>query len=152
MEITEEQRQRAEANRLAALEKRKRVAERSDDDPWHLFRCRKIPSPTLSSSKEDPDPINNSDPPPPPPAAVRFRIVVEICSPTEFSVTPQPLNGFTFPGGLECFQRIEACLSSVSPSLCLSCVELGFKKGLIFSLLDYFRLSLFVKLRAKASE
>ncbi|ONK78860.1 uncharacterized protein A4U43_C01F320 [Asparagus officinalis] len=86
-----------------------RATERSDDDPWRLFRCRKIPSPTLSSSKEDPDPINNSNPPhrPPPAVAVRFLIVIEICSPTEFSVTPQPLNGFTFPGGLECFRELK---------------------------------------------
>ncbi|ONK78079.1 uncharacterized protein A4U43_C02F14090 [Asparagus officinalis] len=109
MEITEEHCQRAEANRLATLEKHKRATERSNDDPWRLFRYHKIPSPTLSSSKEDPDPINNSNPPhPPPPAvAVRFLIVIEICSPTEFSVTPQPLNGFTFPGGLECFRELK---------------------------------------------
>ncbi|ONK78625.1 uncharacterized protein A4U43_C02F20770 [Asparagus officinalis] len=86
-----------------------RATERSDDDPWRLFRCRNIPSPTLSSSKEDPDPINNSNPPhrPPPAVAVRFLIVTEICSPTEFSVTPQPLNDFTFPGGLECFRELK---------------------------------------------
>ena len=36
METTEEQRRRAEANRLAALEKRKRPAKRSDDGTWRL--------------------------------------------------------------------------------------------------------------------
>ncbi|XP_020593583.1 DNA annealing helicase and endonuclease ZRANB3 isoform X2 [Phalaenopsis equestris] len=118
MEITEEQRRRLEENRLAALEKRKRAEERSAEDPWRLFRCRKVPSPTLSppSSCDGPEPENKTSVslrrPAPPKLPERFRVVLEICSHDEFSVLPQPLPGFAFPGYVECFRIMEAAISS----------------------------------------
>ncbi|XP_020688035.1 DNA annealing helicase and endonuclease ZRANB3 isoform X1 [Dendrobium catenatum] len=117
MEITEEQRRRSEANLIAALEKRKRVEERSKDDPWRLFRCRKVPSPTLSPSSSSGGPVPEKKnsvslrPPEPPKPPERFRVVLEICSPDEFAVSPEPLPGFSFPGAAECFRIVEAAIS-----------------------------------------
>ncbi|KAJ0973831.1 hypothetical protein J5N97_015796 [Dioscorea zingiberensis] len=105
MEITEEQRQRAEANRLAALEKRRRAEEEGvvNHDVWRLFKCRKIPSP----------------PHPPPAPSSPFRVVLEICSPDEFSVTPEPLQGSPFPGDARCFRIIEESLFKAVPFRCI---------------------------------
>lgn len=108
MEITEEQRRRAEANRLAALEKRKRAAEMPGVGAWELFKCRKI-------QRLSPEPEKKPELPPPPPPLSPFRVVLEICSPDEFSITPQPLQGSPFPGEMECLRIIEASLSSVCP-------------------------------------
>ncbi|KAJ0973802.1 hypothetical protein J5N97_015767 [Dioscorea zingiberensis] len=104
MEITEEQRQRAEANRLAALEKRRRAEEEGvvNHDVWRLFKCRKIPSPQH----------------PPPAPSSPFRVVLEICSADEFSVTPEPLQGSPFPGDARCFRIIEESLFKAVPFSC----------------------------------
>ncbi|KAJ4791573.1 chromatin remodeling factor18 [Rhynchospora pubera] len=124
MEITEEQRRRAEANRLAALEKRKRAAESAQQqDAWRLSKCPKIPPPA-------PPPQN-----PPPPPAPGFRVVLEICSPDEFSVSPEPLDGSPFQGEAECFRIIENCLLPVV-SFSLTQSQNGSLSS-IFKLSDY---------------
>nr|TKS00856.1 DNA annealing helicase and endonuclease ZRANB3 [Populus alba] len=65
MQITEEQRQRAEANRLAALEKRKAYIINQQQqppppppqNPWRLFKCRKLsPKPSSKAVKGFPYP------------------------------------------------------------------------------------------------
>ncbi|XP_042463395.1 DNA annealing helicase and endonuclease ZRANB3-like isoform X3 [Zingiber officinale] len=101
MEVTEEQRRRAEANRLAALEKRKRAAELADSRPWKLSRCPSIPCPK---------PVEPRAPPVSP-----FRVVLEICSADEFSAAPEPIQGSWFPGEAECLRIIENCVLSVVP-------------------------------------
>nr|XP_010936358.1 DNA annealing helicase and endonuclease ZRANB3 isoform X1 [Elaeis guineensis] len=131
MEITEEQRRRAEANRLVALEKRKHATEMPDVGAWKLFKCRKIQrlSPEPEKKPELPPP------PPPPPSLSRFCVVLEICSPDEFSVTPEPLQGSPFPGELQCLQIIEASLSSVVPFCPM--VSQGGRRTSVFKLEDY---------------
>lgn len=104
MEITEEQRKRSEANRLAALAKLHRAADAAKQDVWKLFKCQKV------------SPKRDAAPPPPKmenPQAVRFRLVLEICAPDAFSITPQPVKDSPFPGRDECLQMIYAFLSSV---------------------------------------
>ncbi|KAL6175451.1 hypothetical protein ACLB2K_052092 [Fragaria x ananassa] len=124
MEITEEQRKRAEANRLAALAKRKALAESSSasalhqqPDPWSLFKCRKL-SPDLNPSSircagEPRSEISRVNP------VVEnqmFRVRLEICSPDSFSATPVGIQGFAFPGQEECSRRLSDCLANVMPS------------------------------------
>nr|XP_011464335.1 PREDICTED: DNA annealing helicase and endonuclease ZRANB3 isoform X2 [Fragaria vesca subsp. vesca] len=124
MEITEEQRKRAEANRLAALAKRKALAESSSasalhqqPDPWSLFKCRKL-SPDLNPSSircagEPRSEISRANP------VVEnqmFRVRLEICSPDSFSATPVGIQGFAFPGQEECSRRLSDCLANVMPS------------------------------------
>ncbi|KAJ3673121.1 hypothetical protein LUZ60_006495 [Juncus effusus] len=127
-EATEEQRRRAEANRLAALEKRKRAAESSSAEPWRLFKCQKI----LAVPKSLP-------PPPPPPPTMGFRAVLEICSPDEFSVSPEPVDGLRFPGECECLRIIENCFFSVVP-FSLTQTQSGCVSS-IFKLTDYDQVS-----------
>lgn len=127
-ELTEEQRKRAEANRLAALAKRKalresttnpqrrQLPEQSHQDPWRLFKCRKLsvestaaemthlPKPAQSGSKL-PDSDNH--------VPEKFRVTLQICSPDSFSVTPEPVQGFVYPGEEECLRRLRHCLSDV---------------------------------------
>ncbi|XP_072981422.1 uncharacterized protein [Typha angustifolia] len=136
MEITEEQRRRAEANRLAALEKRKRAAEASNDNPWRLFKCQKIPviTPPVSGAPQ-PVPAKNQEMPPLPLSPLRFRIVLEICSPDEFSISPEPSEDSLFPGENECFRIIEAALLSVVP-FWMSESQTG-RKYSIYKLVDY---------------
>ncbi|KAF6171728.1 hypothetical protein GIB67_007249 [Kingdonia uniflora] len=108
MEITEEQRKRSEANRIAALAKRK-ATEAIKGDAWKLFKCRKVSS--------EPDPLqklakpSNSLP-------ERFRVRLEICSPDSFCVTPEPLPGLDslYPGEKECLKKLSSWLSYVVPS------------------------------------
>lgn len=114
MEVTEEQKQRAEANRLAALAKRKALAESSNNqqerqDAWRLFKCSKISTEPVRSPKTGsgyPDSTAHSP--------EKFRVRLEICAPDSFSVTPVALLGFLYPGGEECLRRLVHWLSDVS--------------------------------------
>ncbi|KAF9593056.1 hypothetical protein IFM89_020063 [Coptis chinensis] len=89
MEITEEQRARAERNRLAALEKRKA----STQGLMGLFKCRKI-SPERQEQ-----------------FLPKFRARLEICSPDSFMITPLPLPGFPYTGEFDCLQKLSSWLS-----------------------------------------
>ncbi|KAK4841748.1 hypothetical protein QYF36_009801 [Acer negundo] len=101
MEMTENQRQRAEANRLAAIAKRK-AKQQINQEPWKLFKCRKLcVEPTKSHVPPLPD---------------KFRVRLEICSPDSFSVSPLWLKGFVYPGEDECLRRLSLSLSNVMPS------------------------------------
>ncbi|XP_077223545.1 SNF2 domain-containing protein / helicase domain-containing protein / HNH endonuclease domain-containing protein isoform X3 [Tasmannia lanceolata] len=103
MEITEEQRKRAESNRLKALAKQNRASETSKEDTWKLFKCRKVSPESSTSFKQETLPTD------------RFRIVLEICAPDAFSITPEPVPDSPFPGKIECLRKLNACLSSVLP-------------------------------------
>lgn len=130
MEITEEERKRAESNRQAALAKRKALLESSihqqqPQGPWKLFKCRKL-SPELTS-KQIPDTATiHSDPVPPARPPDKFRVRLEICSPDSFSATPNALQGFMYLGDDQCLQRLTDCLSNV-------CVFLNFPFSFSFS-------------------
>lgn len=109
-EITEEQRNRAEANRLAALAKRKDRISGLNHNPWKFFKCRKLSGNVGFHKPQTPSPLNPCTPSPPP---QRFRARLEICSPDWFSVTPVPLEGFTYPGEKICLETLRDCLSCV---------------------------------------
>lgn len=125
MEITEEQRKRSELNRLAALAKRKQLANTipSDQEPWKLFKCRKFSlernDSTFAQPLKKPSCI---DPQIPTQLPDKFRVRLEICSPDSFSATPVPVQGFPFPGEAVCLDKLRDCLSNVffpSLSLCV---------------------------------
>lgn len=125
MDITEEQRKRAEANRLAALAKRKALQESSGllqqqqlpREPWKLFKCRKL------SSEKRPE-ILSADPVSKTPSVEKFLVRLEICSPDSFSATPEAVRGFVYPGEEECLRRLSDCLSDVCWGI-PSCFSLG---------------------------
>ncbi|GAY55982.1 hypothetical protein CUMW_168260 [Citrus unshiu] len=116
MEITEEQRQRAEANRLAALAKRKALLQSATtasnrQDAWRLSKCRKFstePAHFPKSALADPNSTTQ--------LPENFRVRLEICSPDSFSVTPLAIEGFVYPGEEECLRRLGQWLSDVMPS------------------------------------
>uniref|UniRef100_A0A0E0EE17 SNF2 N-terminal domain-containing protein n=1 Tax=Oryza meridionalis TaxID=40149 RepID=A0A0E0EE17_9ORYZ len=119
MGITDEQRRRIEANRLAALERRKRFAEAAAADAsvgWRLAKCSRFappPQPTLP-----PPPPRTLPPPPPPPQPqppVGFKVVLEVCGPEDFSVAVGPAEGFAYPGEAECLRAVQDCISSAAP-------------------------------------
>ncbi|CAN0896056.1 DNA annealing helicase and endonuclease ZRANB3, partial [Linum grandiflorum] len=119
MVATEEQRQRAEANRLAALAKRKALTEsqagQNQQNPWRLFKCRKLSSPEINPPLNHPnsvafDPVSGTH------LAGKFRVVLEICSPSSFLVRPEAIHGFLYPGEEECFRILSQCLSNVMAS------------------------------------
>lgn len=115
-ELTEEQKQRIETNRLRALAKRKTLLTQhhhrpssnpqNPNDCWRLFKSRKVFNPSTNFPNcpkfESPAPSQ------------RFRVRLEACSPDSFSITPYLLQGFPFPGQHQCFRILEDCLSNVS--------------------------------------
>lgn len=139
MQITEEQRRRSEANRLAALEKRKRLAEAAAAaEPatafpasgaptfpaydtaaaeWRLAKCPRI-APPAPQPPFAPLPPRPSPPPPPPPTPpqppVGFQVVLEVCGPDEFLVAVGPVEGRAYPGEAECLGAVQDCLAAAS--------------------------------------
>ncbi|OVA00746.1 hypothetical protein BVC80_9083g32 [Macleaya cordata] len=126
MEITEEQRKRAEANRLAALAKRK-ASTSVRENPWKFFKCCKV-SPELAERDKQ---LTNALPKPPNHFSERFRVRLEICSPDSFSITPEALPGSPYLGETQCLQKLNDVLSfvrtlSLSLSLSLSLLSCFF--------------------------
>jgi len=103
MELTEEQRKQIEANRLAAIAKRKAFLESSSSsqqqqrNPWQLFKCQKI-----------------SQPKPQPQPGFKFLARLEICSHDSFTITPLPIPYFAFPSFDVCFGILNNILAQVS--------------------------------------
>lgn len=106
MELTEEQQRQVEANRAAAIAKRKAFLESraqreeqshgegektTNPNPWQLFKCQKFPK---------------AQPP-------KFLARLEICSPDSFSITPIQLPPFPFPGHQHCLSTLNSILSHV---------------------------------------
>ncbi|KAL6574198.1 hypothetical protein OROHE_001102 [Orobanche hederae] len=121
-QITEEQLKRSELNRLAALAKR-RDRGGSDNDPWKLFKCRKVlPEPNSTSTftgpfKYPPRPdLSGQITKVPVQVPDRFRVRLQICSPDSFSITPVAIEDFPFPGEAKCLEIIEECLSAIMQS------------------------------------
>ncbi|EEC82393.1 hypothetical protein OsI_26740 [Oryza sativa Indica Group] len=120
MGITEEQRRRIEANRLAALERRKRFAEAAAADAsvgWRLAKCPRFAPPPPQPTLPPPPPRTLPPPPPPPPPQppVGFKVVLEVCGPEDFSVAVGPAEGFAYPGEAECLRAVQDCISSAAP-------------------------------------
>ncbi|GAB2270051.1 hypothetical protein Dimus_004965 [Dionaea muscipula] len=162
--LTEEQRQRAEANRLRALAKRKAILDHQQQrqrqeqerpinppvpDPcWSLFKCRKLsPGPFLHhhrrplSSKpvSGPGTLDHSYQPnaeiSDTPLPEKFQVRLEICSPDSFCIKPEPVQGFSYPGDAECFGKIEAWLFNVVPTHYTQILDGG--KASVYKLKDY---------------
>lgn len=127
-EMTEEQRNRAEAHRLAALAKRK---DRITDNSWKLFKCRKLSGNVGFHKPQNP----SLKPCIPSLLHQRFRARLEICSPDSFSVTPAPLEGFTYPGEIYCLEKLRECLSCVVLLHCTQTTCGG--KACVYQLRDY---------------
>lgn len=121
VEITEEQRKRAEANRLAALSKRKAIVSGSSNGfqspSWKFFKCRKLSSGSVKSVVPNPSvkcvDASNSKPEMPPPVTELFRVRLEISSPDSFSVAPMPIPGVPYPGDETCLEKLSDLLSCV---------------------------------------
>uniref|UniRef100_A0ACD5ULP0 Uncharacterized protein n=1 Tax=Avena sativa TaxID=4498 RepID=A0ACD5ULP0_AVESA len=114
VKLTEEQRRRIEANRIAALERLKRSSAAAGNTAdaaasFRLSKCPRIAPPLPPRPCPPPRPL----PPPTPPTG--FQAVLEICSPDEFQVTVGPAEGKTFPGDAECLRAIEDCVASAVP-------------------------------------
>ncbi|KAI9384481.1 hypothetical protein POPTR_012G067000v4 [Populus trichocarpa] len=121
MQITEEQRQRSEANRLAALEKRKAYIINQQQqqqppppqNPWRLFKCRKLsPKPSSSKTTTNPPLFNRVNPDLDTHLPQTFRVRLEICSPDSFSITPEAMKGFPYPGEEKCLNTLKSRLSN----------------------------------------
>ncbi|XP_061957013.1 uncharacterized protein LOC133678636 isoform X3 [Populus nigra] len=126
MQITEEQRQRSEANRLAALEKRKAYIINQQQqqppppppqNPWRLFKCRKLsPKPSSSKNTTNPPLFNRVNPDLDTHLPQTFRVRLEICSPDSFSITPEAMKGFPYPGEEKCLNTLKSRLSNAMES------------------------------------
>lgn len=127
-QITEEQRRRAEANRAAALAKRKAILSLGENG--NLFKCRK-----LSSDAKHPLTHGSTGPGPRP---EKFRARLEICSPDSFSVTPVAIEGFEFPGEDVCFEKLRDCFLNVCIFLSFVLLWLGYGTLGLFLSLDFY--------------
>ncbi|GFP84534.1 swi/snf-related matrix-associated actin-dependent regulator of chromatin subfamily a-like protein 1 [Phtheirospermum japonicum] len=139
-EITEEQRQRAEANRATALAKRKAILSVTEkttlqnNNPWKLFKCQKLsPEATASFSVTKKPAIADSSVTSQTPE--KFRARLEICSPDSFSITSVPVDGFVFPGEDVCFERLSNCLSNAVLSHYTQ--NTGGGKSCVYRIYDY---------------
>ncbi|XP_023516624.1 DNA annealing helicase and endonuclease ZRANB3 [Cucurbita pepo subsp. pepo] len=137
MDITEEQRKRAEANRLAAIAKRKALVESSNgqlqrQDPWKLFKCRKLSTELSAASAVQSSKrlsCNNTHLP------ERFRVRLEISSPDSFSITPEAVEGYSYPGEENCFRKLSDFLFNVTHSHYTQIIGGG--KACVYKLRDY---------------
>nr|XP_007157652.1 hypothetical protein PHAVU_002G087300g [Phaseolus vulgaris]ESW29646.1 hypothetical protein PHAVU_002G087300g [Phaseolus vulgaris] len=141
MELTEEQQRQVEANRAAAIAKRKAFLESkaqqqeqphregeitTNPNPWHLFKCQKFPKPQ----------------------PIKFLARLEICSSDSFSVTPVPLPSFPFPGHQHCLSTLNSILSNVMLSHFTQTT--GGVKACVFKLTEYHAVLRQLKAEAQA--
>ncbi|EOY21978.1 SNF2 domain-containing protein / helicase domain-containing protein / HNH endonuclease domain-containing protein, putative isoform 1 [Theobroma cacao] len=144
MELTEEQRKQAEANRLAAIAKRKALIESSTsivnihyrqnhDHYWRLTKCPKLANDNAHIPKRPQDsnlaPVSNTK------LCKKFQVRLEICSPDSFSVTPGTVQGCPYQGVEECLRRLRDILSDVTPSHYTQ--NSGGEKACVYNLRDY---------------
>ncbi|XP_057791867.1 uncharacterized protein LOC131008825 isoform X2 [Salvia miltiorrhiza] len=130
-QITEEQRKRAEANRAAALAKRKAILSLTGQPAhdWNLSKYRKLsPHANIPLAKQ---PLTSGSSGPP----EKLRVRLEICSPDSFSVTPFAVEGFAFPGEDACFEKLRDCFSNVALSHYTQNTSGG--KACVYRLYDY---------------
>ncbi|OMO51229.1 SNF2-related protein [Corchorus capsularis] len=144
MELTDEQRKQAEANRLAAIAKRKALIESStatvnshyQQNQAHYWRLTKCPKLSNHNTHIPQRPqASNLDPVSSTQLSKKFQVRLEICSPDSFAVTPETLEGYVYQGDEECFRRMENILSDVMPSHFTQ--NSGGGKAGVFKLADY---------------
>ncbi|XP_010424730.1 PREDICTED: DNA annealing helicase and endonuclease ZRANB3-like [Camelina sativa] len=116
MEVSEEQRQRDEANRLVLFgEKRKPSFDSSGNSQrqqdFRLAKCRKLDDGNDVRFQERNRNYESGTSVP-----EKFRVRLEICSPDSFSVTPFQLQGFRCPEEQECLRQLREILSDAIPS------------------------------------
>ncbi|XP_047966683.1 DNA annealing helicase and endonuclease ZRANB3 isoform X2 [Salvia hispanica] len=130
-QVTEEQRRRAEANRAAALAKRKAILSLAEQPShgWDLSKCRKL-SPETSIHVAKPPLASCSIAPP-----EILHVRVEICAPDSFSVSPVAAEGLAFPGEDAAFEKLADCLSNVALSHYTQ--NTGGGRGSVYRLHDY---------------
>ncbi|XVE56866.1 hypothetical protein DITRI_Ditri04bG0044700 [Diplodiscus trichospermus] len=144
MELTEEQRKQAEANRLAAIAKRKALIESSSATAnipsqqnqanyWRLTKCPKLASDNAHTSRlpqcSNLDPFSSTQ------SSKKFQARLEICSPDSFSVTPERLPECLYQGDEECLRRLNDILSDVMPTHYTQ--NSGGGKACVYKLRDY---------------
>ncbi|XP_042035653.1 DNA annealing helicase and endonuclease ZRANB3 isoform X2 [Salvia splendens] len=130
-QVTEEQRRRAEANRAAALAKRKAILSLAEQPShgWDLSKCRKL-SPETSIHVAKPPLASKSIAPP-----EILHVRVEICAPDSFSVSPVAVEGLAFPGEDAAFEKLADFLSNVTLSHYTQ--NTGGGRGCVYRLYDY---------------
>ncbi|KAI4329645.1 hypothetical protein MLD38_028010 [Melastoma candidum] len=127
-EISEEQRLRAESNRLAAIARRRAAVVHPSSsvtgslNRWPLSKCRKLDlegTPRVSRGE----------------SSEKFLVRLEICSPDSFSATPVPAQGFVFPREQSALRQLAGWLAEVSPSHYTQNLAGG--KSCVYNLRDY---------------
>ncbi|KAK8362243.1 hypothetical protein V6Z12_A03G089000 [Gossypium hirsutum] len=142
MKLTEEERKQAEANRLAAIAKRKALLQSSSANIhcqenqshyWRLAKCPKLANDNAQIPKRHQDsksmPISSTQ------LSKKFQARLEICSPDTFSITPETLKGCLYPGDEECLRRLGDVLSDVMHSHYTQ--DSGGRKACVYKLRDY---------------
>ncbi|TYI35645.1 hypothetical protein ES332_A03G090200v1 [Gossypium tomentosum] len=142
MKLTEEERKQAEANRLAAIAKRKALLQSSSANIhcqenqshyWRLAKCPKLANYNAQIPKRHQDsksmPISSTQ------LSKKFQARLEICSPDTFSITPETLKGCLYPGDEECLRRLGDVLSDVMHSHYTQ--DSGGRKACVYKLRDY---------------
>jgi SNF2 family DNA or RNA helicase len=152
MEVSEEQRRRDEATRLAFAEKRKQSFDSSENpqrqQDFRLAKCRKLDGsndvcPQEGYRNYEPVRVLSTSVP------EKFRVRLEICSPDSFSVTPVQLQGFRCPEEQECLRQLRKILSDAIP-LHYTQNDDGGKAG-VYKIRDYNKVSGCLK-RSKSVE
>ncbi|KAG8496693.1 hypothetical protein CXB51_007940 [Gossypium anomalum] len=142
MKLTEEERKQAEANRLAAIAKRKALLQSSSANIhcqenqshyWRLAKCPKLANDNAQIPKRPQDsksmPVSTTQ------LSKKFQARLEICSPDTFSITPETLKGCLYPGDEECLRRLGDVLSEVMHSHYTQ--DSGGRKACVYKLRDY---------------
>ncbi|KAE8731957.1 hypothetical protein F3Y22_tig00002338pilonHSYRG00223 [Hibiscus syriacus] len=115
--LTEDQRKQAEANRLAAIAKRKALTESSTANIhhkenlfhyWRLAKCPKLAHENARIPKRSQ--VSSTE------LSKQFQARLEIHSPDSFSIAPEILRWCLYPGDEVCLQRLQDVLSDVMPS------------------------------------
>ncbi|XP_052483259.1 uncharacterized protein LOC105788446 isoform X3 [Gossypium raimondii] len=142
MKLTEGERKQAEANRLAAIAKRKALLQSSSADIhcqenqshyWRLAKCPKLANDNAQIPKRPQDsksmPVSSTQ------LSKKFQARLEICSPDTFSITPETLKGCLYPGDEECLRRLGDVLYDVMHSHYTQ--DSGGRKACVYKLRDY---------------
>ncbi|KAJ6765143.1 DNA ANNEALING HELICASE AND ENDONUCLEASE ZRANB3 [Salix koriyanagi] len=86
-------------------------------NPWRLFKCRKLsPGPSSITCTTNPPLFNRANPDLDTHLPQTFRLRFEICSPDSFSITPEAIKGFPYPGEEKCLYTLKSCLSNAMES------------------------------------
>lgn len=102
-----EQSNRADVSTLTTLTKRKPLTA-----SWRVLKCSKLSDSKTHLQKRPQD--SSSNPVSYTHSQDRFRVCLEICSPDSFSVRPDHLQGFPYPGDEECFRILTDILADVN--------------------------------------